>query len=180
MSISIVASVRSIPVAARRRGIGAQECSQARPSYPNASGAFQQIQISSGTRPGRRHYHGTASISSDWGLMHQQTGPGETTVFGTPRLRTGRAPDRSNCQGRFTSECWPMPLVLLMLLPGMFVAGFASGFGVRARISRRRRRKRAAARLPDGDTSRHFMHTQTPPLDLVGDNANTQRRRASR
>jgi len=73
-----------------------------------------------------------------------------------------------------------MPLVLLMLLPGMFVAGFASGFGVRARISRRRRRKRAAARLPDGDTSRHFMHTQTPPLDLVGDNANTQRRRASR
>ena len=25
-----------------------------------------------------------------------------------------------------------MPLVLLMLLPGMFVAGFSSGFGVRA------------------------------------------------
>jgi len=70
--------------------------------------------------------------------------------------------------------------LLLMLLPGIFVAGFASGFSVRARISRRRRRKRAAARLLDSGTSRHFMPTQTPPLDLVGENAKTQRRRVSR
>ena len=70
MSISNVASVRSTPVAARRRGIGAQKCSQALPSYPNASGAFQQIQISKRTGPRRRHYHDTADIS-DYGLKHQ-------------------------------------------------------------------------------------------------------------
>ena len=72
-----------------------------------------------------------------------------------------------------------MPLVLLVLLPGIFVAGFASGFGVRARISRRRRRKRAAAKLLGGGTSRHFMPTQSP-LDHVEDNGSTRRRRALR
>jgi hypothetical protein len=76
-------------------------------------------------------------------------------------------------------RCCPMPLVLLVLLPGIFVAGFASGFGVRARISRRRRRKRAAAKLLGGGTSRHFMPTQSP-LDHVEDNGSTRRRRALR
>ena len=132
-----------------RRGIGAPVLAKHVLPIQTRAALFNKFKFRSGTRP--------ASAALPWHRRHierlgtectSNPGQAERTVFGTPRLRTGGAPDRSNCQGRFTSECWPMPLVLLMLLPGMFVAGFASGFGVRARISRQRRRKRAAARLP--------------------------------
>jgi hypothetical protein len=67
-----------------------------------------------------------------------------------------------------------MSALLLLLIPGIFVAGFAAGFGVREMISRRRWRRRAAAKLR-GDSSRRFLPVHAPAPEHVGDDIGARR-----